>query len=295
MPYDLYVSRGVLFGVEVGPDVPAAPAGQEPIGSAEFHEALRGAPATRAGEHVYWVRHEEGDPWFAAQWEPRGQILLSTSYTHHRFLRNLGDLVDQGMALAEQLSAHLFEEVRGLEITPAMVDELLEPQGEYVQRQAATWRGGIEKMWSEGAAALEYPLGPVDLVSEYFGFHLAPAQAVGDEAVPALLERGGVRAEAVQPGAWCGVDPEGVRLVRVLRVPDGRWQIWPAWGRAPFSRLAAATLAAAEALHALAGGDLRFLGQPFDGALREAVRGKLPGLGVEFFLWAQAALRGATR
>lgn len=288
MPYDLYLSRGVFFGVEADPGVPDPDPGKAPVGAEEFHALLRGAPAERKGERTYWVRHPDGDPWFVAQWQPRGQVLLSTSYSHHRYLRNFGDLVEHGLELARALDAHLFEEVRGIEITERDVDELLEPSGAYVQQQAATWRGAVEQMARDAGAALEYPLGQVDLVSEYLGFHLAPARAVGEAEVAALLQgaAGGARVSVVQAQAWAIADADGEReLTKVMLLPDGRWQIWPWWGRAPFPRLAETTLAAAEALERALGGELRLLGEPLDEALREEVRRRIGGLGVEFFLW----------
>ncbi len=174
-----------------------------------------------------------------------------------------------------------------MEITERDLDELLEPSGEYVRQQAATWRGAVEQMARDAGAALEYPLGQVDLVSEYFGFHLEPERAVGDAEVVALLQgaTGGLRVRPVHEQAWAigEADPER-ELTKVARLADGRWQLWPWWGRAPFSRLAEVTLAAAEGLERALGGPLRLLGEPLDAPLREEVRRRIGGLGVEFFL-----------
>lgn len=287
MPYDLFVSRGVFFGVEAGPAVPDPDPGKAPIAREEFEEALRDAPGERRGERTYWLRHPDGDPWFAARWEPEGQVRLSASYTHHRFLRNLGDMVEQGVELAQQLDAHLFEEVNGQEITEADLDDLLEPKGEYVQRQAATWRGAVEQMARDAGAALEYPLGQADLVTEYFGLHLQPERALPAGDVPGLLQAAtGGRVQALHERAWAVGEADGAReLTKVVLLEDGRWQLWPWWGRAPFSRLAGTTLAAAEALERAAGGALHLLGEPLDAALREEVRRRIGGLGVDFFLW----------
>ncbi len=304
MPYDLYVSRGVFFGVEAGPDAPPAPEGRAPLTAAEFHEALQGPAALQVEEHAYWVRHPDGDPWFVGVWKPQGQILLTTSTTHHRYLRNLADMVEHGLELAARLGAHLFEEVRGEEITPARVDDLLEPRGEYLQQQAAAWRAAIEQMSSELGAPLELPLGPIDRVSEYFVLHLAPGREIDGGEVSGVLSAGvaGARVQAVEvpggpgpaaaPGAWLLLEADEDRpLTKVLRLDDGRWQLWPFWGRSPFSRLAGATLDAAEALERAAGGELRFLDVPVDAALRAELRARVGGLGLEAFLWVQQRLR----
>jgi hypothetical protein len=76
----------------------------------EFRECMSLAPAREIKPGEYWVRHPEGDPWFVAAWKPPGHILLSTSYTHHRFLRNLADMFDQGLAIATNFGARLSEE-----------------------------------------------------------------------------------------------------------------------------------------------------------------------------------------
>lgn len=74
---------------------------------------------------------------------------------------------------------------------------------------------------------------------------------------------------------------------KVLRRPDGKLQIWPAWGQSPFSRITAATVAAAEELHRAAGGEIQSLGRAFDDSLRKEVRARTSGLGVDFYLWTQ--------
>ena len=69
----------------------------------------------------------------------------------------------------------------------------------------------------------------------------------------------GAKVEVAQAGAWCAVDSQdGKWLTKVLRRPDGRWQVWPAWGQSPFPRIAETTLAASEHLHQAVGGDLQF-------------------------------------
>ena len=279
MPFDLYISRATTFGAS----------SPRPITSEELQGAMSGAPATRKADHVYWVRHPDGDPWFVVEWKA-GQVLLSTSYSHHRYLRNFPDMFDQGLVLAESLGARLFEEVEQREVTRSNVDELLHPDGKYVELQAGTWRGAMDRLARQANAPLEYPLGPFDVVSEYLVFHLAPARPIEDDAVPALLERAtsGVKVHAAREGTWCAIEVAGERwLTKILRRADGQWQIWPAWGQSPFPGIAATTVAVAEELHRAAGGELRFLGRPYDDSLRESVHARLDGLGVDFYLWTQ--------
>jgi hypothetical protein len=281
VPFDLYVSRAATFD---------AMGGDPPIRSEEFHAVMYGAPAERKAGHLYWVRYPDGDPWFVAEWKPEGNVLLSTSYSSYRYLRNFADMFDQGLRIAGQLDARLFEEVDQSEITEENIDALLAPNGKYVALQAGTWRHAIEKISAGGNAPLEYPLGPFDIVSEYLIFHVVPERRVEDGSVAQSLERtlSGVKIEVAAEGAWCAVDTDGdTWLTKVLHRPDGKWQVWPAWGRSPFSRIAETTVAVAEQLHRMVGGEIQFLGRRFDAALRDEVRANIDGLGVDFYVWTQ--------
>ena len=159
-----------------------------------------------------------------------------------------------------------------------------------VALQVGTWREAMAQLSEQARAPLEYPLGPIDMVSEYLLFHVVPARLVADDSVPALLEHApvGVNLRVAQEGAWCAVDADGDKgLTKMLRRPDGKWQVWPAWGQASFSRIAETTVALAENLHRAAGGEIQFLGRPFDELLRKEIRSRLGGLGVEFYEWTQ--------
>jgi hypothetical protein len=265
------------------------PADPSRITGEEFHAVLRGAPATRQGDHAYRVLYPDGDPWFVAEWRPEGNVVLSTSYSSHRFLRNFANMFDQGLRIAGDLQARLFEDVGQREITKRNIDTLLVPGGKYVDLQAATWRRAIDQLASQGTAPLEFPLGPADTVSEYVLFHVTPARDLTDAELAALArEAKAIRIERRDGAAWCALDDDVDRsLTRLLRRPDGDWQIWPAWGQAPFSRIAEVTVALAEALHRAAGGDIAFLGHRYDAALQKDLRSKLAGLGVDFYTWTQ--------
>jgi hypothetical protein len=300
VPFDLYISRASTFGaMSGGPS--AAPkqgllarvlskASGAAITSDDFHESMQGAPATLKDDHLYWVRYPDGDPWFAAQWKPEGRVVLSTSYSNHRYLRNFADMFDMGLRLARSLRARLFEEVGQREVTETNVDSLLAPEGEYVRLQASTWRAASEQLSAEAKGALEYPLGSVDLVSEYFLFHIAPERAVADDSVAGLLRqaRRAVTVEKADKGAWRAADAAtGKWLTKVLHRPFGKWQVWPAWGQSPFSAIAETTVILAEQLHHAVGGEIRFLNRPLDDALRNEIVSRVGGLGVDFYEWTQ--------
>lgn len=308
MPFDLFVSRAPTLeaihgSVSPGPlqrlisrisskPAPSPPSPPKPIASDEFHAVMSGAPATRRGDQVYWLRYPDGDPWFVAEWKAEGYVLLSTSYTHARYLRNCASMFDQGLAMAGALGARLFEEVEQREITPRNIDALLATSGRYFATQAATWQRAMVQLSEQATAPLEFPLGPIDMVSDYLVFHLAPARPIDADAVPRLIEislGAAVKVLPARDGAWNVVQADGDRgLTKILRRPDGRWQVWPTWGQASFPQIAETTLAVAEQLQRSAGGELQFLGRPFPDSLRQELRGRAEGLGVEFYLWTQS-------
>jgi hypothetical protein len=300
MPFDLYVSRAATFDAMNQNSAGRRKQGffarmrstpdMAPITNEEFHAVMRGAPAERKADHIYWVLTQDGDPWFAAEWKGEGNVLLSTSYSNHRYLRNFADMFDQGLRVAEELDAHLFEEVGGRETTRKNIDALLAPTADYVKLQVGTWHQAMAQLSEKAHAPLEYPLGPIDIVSEYMAFHVTPERAIEHDSVAPLFERTlkSVRVRVAQEAAWCAVDTDGDKwLTKVLHRPDGKWQVWPAWGQSGFSRIAETTLAAAEELHRMAGGDIHFLGRPFEGSLREEARARTNGLGVDFYLWTK--------
>jgi hypothetical protein len=276
MPFDLILSRAT-----------------GPIARDHLRDVMQGAPAVRKSDDVYWVSHQDGSPWFAVEWRAEGRVVLSTSYTNPRFLRNFPDMFDLGLRLAQALGARLIEEVNSTVVTPRNIDSLLAPRGNYVELQAATWRHAVEQMATSGQAPLELPLGQVDLVGEYLVFHVVPERdtaALADAAVTALVTgaAAGIEARTEGTGTWLAVEAADKQwLTRVLRRDDGAWQVWPAWGMAPFARIATTTIAIAEALAAAAGGAFLFLGLPYDDALRAEVHARRAGLGVDFYLWTQ--------
>jgi hypothetical protein len=270
MPFDLFVTRPTR---RFGPD--------------DLRAAMAGAPAVEQSPGVHWVTHPDGGEWCAVDLTGDGRIRLSTSYAHHRFLRNFPDLFDLAVRMARALGGRVVEEVGGEDVTDADLDELLAPDGPYVELQAGTWGRTRIRMASEALAGLEYPLAGADLVSEYCLFHVTPARAVEDRVIGAAAAKM-VRTELrpAGPGRWMLLRREPERpIARLLRRPDERWQIWPVWGHAPFSMCALAVVHLAELLHRVAGGTIEFLGRPYDDALRAAVRARLDGLGVDFYRW----------
>jgi hypothetical protein len=317
VPFDLWLSRAPSFeALRGGPGTTDASASTSappspgffarlfakpaprthPISVAELHSLMKSAPATLEGEALYWVRHAEGDPWFAVEWKPEGHLRLSTSTTHHHFLRNLGDMFDYGLRVAGAMEARLFESVGGSEVTAENIDELLDPKGSYLAERASAWRAAIETLDTRVRAALEYPLDAADSADEFLLFQVIPKQTPSVESVRAALERDlpDARIEIVKDVAMhlVGADDEKA-LAKILRLPDGDWQVWPSPGQAAFARVASAVVGAAECIHREVGGELHFRGRPFDEATRSEVRSRMGGLAVEFLAWTEASGKDA--
>jgi hypothetical protein len=310
VPFDLYVSRAPSFAEVTAPSPtepglsarPGAPH-SIPIALEDFHALMGTAPATKSGDVAYRVRHPEGDPWFVAAWEPPGNLVLSTSYSYHRAIRNLIDMVYQGLNIARHFEARLFEEAGEEEIAAQNVDELMDVKGQYLGLHAAAFRNAMKMLDTECQAPLEYPVGPIDVVSEYFVFHVEPSRELAVDEVRAVLERQvkGAKVDVAksQHGALAEANAlllsdatDGKRLVKALLLNDRQWQVWPAHGQAPFSRTANAALRVAESIASETQGRATFNRRAFDGALRDAVHLRVNGLGVDFLTWLQASAWG---
>jgi hypothetical protein len=289
MPFDLYISRAESFE-----EIATAPA----IPSEAIHRLTANMHAIRDGQHSYRIfRHENAtDPWFWAEWLPEGNILLSASYTHPRFLRNYPDMFDEGLAWAHWLSVGLFEEVRQSEVTAETIDGLLAIDGSYLDGQCKAFHDALAALGRDAHGGLEFPLRVdregdvllIDSVSEYLLFHVAPSRRMDLTTIASMLEK--VLADvAVQPFGDHAINftekDSGKWLAKALLRPEGVWQIWPSRQYSTFSRMAEVTIEVSERIHEATGGKVTFLGKPYQGELREEVRRRKSGLGVDFFLW----------
>ena len=216
---------------------------------------MAGAPALRMTEHLFWVHHGDGSPWFTAEWRPDGTIELATSEVHSRFLRNLPDLLDQGLRMAGQLKARLFEQADGSEVVPAGLAARLRPDSAYLAVHLRRWKAAMEELGDKLLAPLDFPIGPVDTVPEFLLFHLVPARVVSLAEARAAVERAmpGIRTEVIGDDGLIIAGPEQADLfAKVLLRPDGEWLIWPIHGLVPFARVAPAVVEAervAELVH----------------------------------------------
>jgi hypothetical protein len=304
MPFDLFVTRAPTFEEAAG-EPPAAsgllsrmfgkgaPATARPITVEELHAVMKDALATPVGDAAYRVRHpKEGDPWCVIAWHTPGRLVLSTSYSNHRFLRNAVDMVYQGVTIARALEARLFEEAGGREVTEKNVDELMDFKGQYLALQVATFKNVNERIQTKLMAPFDYPAGPIDLATEFLIFFLTPERTSALDAVAQLVEREvpGTKAEmnASANALLVSSAEDGKWLAKVLLRDDGPWQIWPAHGKAPFARTAPAVVHCAESLARAHGGRLELRGRPYDDALRTEVHARMTGLAVDFFAWTQS-------
>lgn len=286
MPFDLFVAR------TTNPDL--AMRGRkswfrklEPIAPEEFEEAMAGGSPLRRPDGDLWLRHpEDGSPWFAARLNPAGVILLSTSYTNHRYLRNFADMFDLGLHLAEGLGASLFEEVRSSRVDPGNVDELLDEDGDYVGLQVGTFRSVVQDMYVKGASAFEYPIGPIDRAGASFVLELETGALPSSPAE--LIAAAGLEHRANKIGenvAAIGPEDEIARVHVRMREDRAGLQVTLVAGVAPFAECAGIALEVFDAIVGRFPGVTKLAGLPLDDATMAEVRRRANGLGVEFFEW----------
>jgi hypothetical protein len=288
VPLDLFVSKATSFA-ELG----TAP----PVSLSSLPPPPR---ATARPEGSFWIEHPYGEPWLTVG--QRGpNIVVSTSYSNRRFLRNSADMFDLALQLADGLGARVFEEVGGGEVTRANVNALLGISGPYMDRLAKTFEAVKARIETEAMAPLEYPVGPVDLVSDYFAFHVTPPRSiVADDVATALAGAlGAGRVQRATPTALL-VKPRETRgwiartfggaatpATKVLVRPDGGVQVWPSW-REAFATSAPVTLEVARAVATAAGGRLELGSRACDDEFLGELTARTGGLGVDLYLWLGA-------
>lgn len=292
MPFDLLISRADSFeGIATAPPFP----------SETIQRIAAGLNAVPEGAHGYRIFRPEDatDPWFWAEWTPEGTILLSASYTHPRFLRNFADMFEEGLAWAGSLSGALFETVEKRRVTAATVDELLAIGGPYVEGQSRVFRETLNGVGREAHGGLEFPLRVdsdgivlmIDSVSEYLAFHVAPTRPVDVTTMSATLAKqlAGVVVRQFDDHAINFTEAQsGKWLAKAQLRPDGQWQVAPSRQYSTFARMADATIQVAERISEATAGSLLFLGEPYEGEIREEVLRRKSGLGVDFFTWTNS-------
>lgn len=309
MPFDIWISRCASWdevqGREKGPRkqpgfLGRLLGGHRPsrITREEFRTVLAAGSASRRRDGSYWVRYPQtGEAWFSAQWRPGtaegGEIVLSLSYSHPRFLRNWADAFDMALRFARVLHARVFEEAGGREVAQGNIDQLLDPKGRYVQVQRDLYTQVQERLGQRAEAPLEYPVGALDIVPEYFLFSLEPRNGAQLPPLSDLLGLLGPGLRVIVPqenGAGVGKPGEEQPSVQIGYSPEAL-KFRPFRGPRAFAEVAPTALAVADALAAANLGELRFLDRPLTPELRATLGQRSTGLGVEVFEWLQAPAR----
>jgi hypothetical protein len=282
MPFVAWVTRAERFQDIVDR---TDPLGGLPRSCFEQLGAAHGAIARPSG--ALWFHYPDdgaaaGEPWFAATFRApavaeHGHIQLSTSFTSPTFLRNAVDMLELAVQIAAPYGARVFEEAGGRELDRDTVDSLLDPGGAFIRNLGQVWLDVRARLGRQARAPLEFPLGGVDEVSDYFVFQVqteAPMPGLSD-----LLED----AHVVPHGAIIADLERDEAAVRITPLDPTCVVVQPAIGTMPFRDVARATLDTLDRIHARAGGKVLYLGRPVDRALRDALEHYATGLGVELY------------
>jgi hypothetical protein len=237
VPFDIWITRDAGLPMEGRPPT-------SPISSEEVEASFGTSPVRRRQDGAWWVsRPDTNDPWFAAVIR-NGHVVLSCSYTNHRFVANFVDAFDIALRLASRLRARVVEEVRDQEVSGTDIDDLLAPNGDYLALQVQTFRAAVEQMDTDAGGPLEWPLDQVDSVSEYCLFRMAVSDGVELESVASLADPLLFRSAGPGIGTMVDVDADPgteIPLVKLMKFRDGAIQAWPVHGRGPFALSAEAT------------------------------------------------------
>lgn len=238
---------------------------------------------------AWWVRYRKtGEAWcvihFAPDDEELHRVELSTSYSNPRFLRNMADMFDLALTLAQRLDARVFEETRGAEITASNIDAFLERDGSFVDGQRTFFRSTQEELQTTSRAPLEFPLGVVDDLPDYLQFVIRteePAPSLRDLCAdtPAHLS-----AHVLEVSAILDVRERKIPAVRIIRLEDGVI-VRPYWSSLPFAELAQETFRAVDRIERRFGKETLYYQQPCGPERRADLESHTHGLGVEYYEW----------
>lgn len=294
MPYDIDVFRGER-------DAPA------PLSAAEVLAVLRGTRSPDP-DGTEWRVWSEQTPWFVARLD-KGVLTLSASYTNPDFLPLLQPYGAEAARIGAALGARVVEEVGGEEVTVENAATVYAETGALVRQLFQTTMGAWASINQDAKAPLDFPVGPFDLVDEYFMFHIRDAPDTSVRAVRAALTaaygRHRVRDEGPEAtsvlaphepvGFWkrlLGGAPRAPGLVKVLARSDNVVQIWPWWDQ-DLSAHGPLGVDIARRLHAALGGTLTLDGVPFAGDVPRAVDMLLGGARTDLWLFARAMIAAA--
>ena len=277
MPFDIYVTRNKELPTS-GKSNPS------PISESEFATLLNGAPIHSNPEpNVYWTHYpDRPDPMCAVSYK-EGDIILSVSFSYRKFISAWLDSFDRALNLAAALRANVIEEYRSQIITPNNIDKILAQDGDFVQHHIGFWRSSVNDNDARAMAPLEYPVGPIDFVSEYFCFHVPNPKG---SSLAELLKSS--KREFLPSGdaAAMVLDSNRQQVAKIIHDNQkNRLQVWPYYYQSPLAHVAKETHALASGLAQALGTTPNFNGRELTSDLRKKVSEKQNGLGVEFYLW----------
>lgn len=281
MPYCIRITNAASYEASRRSD--ASP----PLDRAELVDLLAVMEATEHPEdNAYWLAHPSAnDAWCSVFLHPNEgplhSVELATSFTHPSFPRNMADMFDLALRLAERLEARVFEESRGAEITAANIDELLDPSGDLAWKLVSFWKSGRKRLLSELQAPLEFPLGAIDGMSDYFCFKFPTVEAISFESIaaatPAHLE-----AHVMASSIVLEDRASGIGVVTIGRFANGGHYVRPYWSELPFAMLARETLHAVDRVASAAGVPATYFGSELDRDLRAQIVAAAQRSGAEY-------------
>ena len=280
MPYCIWITRAASYAAARRGD--ATPE----LDRAELEDLLDILEATeRVEDCEFRLAHPHGgDAWCSVYLHPSAgplrSVELSTSFTHASFPRNLADMFDLALRLARRLGARVFEESRGIEVTKKNIDQLLDPEGDFALGLVRFWHEGRKRLLSENRAPLEFPLGAIDGMSDYFVFEIPTPAPIPlttlAAATPAHLQA------HLLPNSIVLEDREsGHGAVRIGRFESGHY-VRPYWSSLPFATLAREVLHAVERVSSAVGVRARYFGMEVDRELHDQIAAAAQRSGSEY-------------
>jgi hypothetical protein len=275
MTFDLFI-RNHKRGLSLKPT--------RPFTDSHLEAALGGGPEKQRKGGTWRIsRPDTGEPWFVA-FVNNGEIVLSTSYSNHRYLANFADMFEAGLIVADRVGGQLFDEINGTRIVRDDLDRLLDPSGEYARLQAHTFHMARGRLSGE-AAGLEWPLDAADEVSQYCVFRVTPASPPPPIAECLSRIEWPYTAHSDDTASLNADHSSPHSLGLILRRDDQSLQIWPTYATASFERCATRCRDVAMQLADELDGSVEFNREPFSGTFADEINTRLTGYGTDLYEW----------
>jgi serine/threonine protein phosphatase PrpC len=289
MPFRIYLTKADRLPIHK--PVPVDPPELVDRAALALELALLGGDASPADSSIWIPFNRTQEPGCRAivmpEEGPVHHVEFALSFSHPQFERNLDDMFCVALGFATVWGGRVFlDDDPETELTRENLDVLLAPNGAFLTPLRDFWNKSRIAMVLEDLGFLEYPLGPVDEVSDYFRFvwHMPDGPPTLDDLLSDTPDH--LSAHKQGSSAYLRDRTSGKGLVCIGPHPDAI-VVKPLWTAAPFALQAKEVLRTVERVEARVGKPPLYYGSPATREERHELEQRAKGLGVSYYRWAR--------